>query len=342
MSARPTVSSYLLRNRPWWLAASSGYVSGLRGQDRRRRGIRVICYHGVVERKQDRLLERNFQLLSDFRSQVSLLRRFRVLSLDELSQELSSPSDGRRPKAVITFDDGYANNLLAAEVLDKARLPWSVFATTATLGRDKALWTVELSLLLLQGQANSIEVLDHTWPLGTNDEREVAFQGIRYPLKVMSAAARRQAMDSIRHQFPAGETPRLISQFPSLQMLGWEELRQLSSSGVEVGSHGVMHEIHHMQQPDSVRMFELCESKLTLEQHLGRPCIAFAFPNGNFNPSSANEIVAAGYKIAFTTQVDTFLPHVHRHMVPRLSPVSSIRQFSKSLFWATEPADDGV
>lgn len=327
---------YLPHNKPWWLAATLGYISGLPNHERPRDGIRVICYHGVTEQKKDLRLERNLQLLSSFKSQIRLLQRFRVLSLAELSDELSIPQRQSKPAAVITFDDGYVNNLIAAEILAKARLPWSVFITTGAIGREKAIWTVELSLLMLHGQAERIEVLNKVWHLRNRTEREAAFQGIRYPLKSMDMTLRQQTMDCIRQQFPKEETQRLLLKFPSLQMLSWQEVCQLRSAEVGIGSHGVSHEIHHDTQQEAVRLFELRESKAELEKHLGHSCDAFAFPNGNFSSASANEVLAAGYKLALTTQRGTLKSGANHHLIPRLWPISSLRHFSRNFFW--EPA----
>src|ERR1700694_5704816 len=124
-----------------WISRTRGYLSGLRNNGGARKGIRVFCYHGIIERKGDRL-ERNLQLLSDFRAHVRFLSRFRVLSLTELVAELSAKTPENKPAAVITFDDGYANNLLAAEILAAYRLPWSIFISTGAVGRENSIWTV--------------------------------------------------------------------------------------------------------------------------------------------------------------------------------------------------------
>jgi peptidoglycan/xylan/chitin deacetylase (PgdA/CDA1 family) len=70
------------------------------------------------------------------------LRRFRVLSLTELDAELSHPNEKKKPAAVITFDDGFVNNLLAAEILATYHLPCTIFITTVAIGREKSLWTL--------------------------------------------------------------------------------------------------------------------------------------------------------------------------------------------------------
>jgi peptidoglycan/xylan/chitin deacetylase (PgdA/CDA1 family) len=280
----------------------------------------VFCYHGVVEPRKDLRLERNLTLVSDFQTQIDFLSRSKVLGLGELKHELQVPAKRRKSAVIITFDDGYANNLLAAEILAAARLPWAVFVSTGALGRENSIWTVELSLLILHGRAERVEVLGQTWPLTNRQDRDATFQGIRYPLKAMPANLRQEAMDQIRQQFPPDEAKRLLHDFPSLQMLTWEEVGQLAGAGVEIGSHGVYHEIHHANQPEAVRRKELTKSKTELEQRLGRPCRYFAFPNGDFNKDSAAEVQAAGYDLAFTLEARAINGGENPYLLPRMAP----------------------
>jgi peptidoglycan/xylan/chitin deacetylase (PgdA/CDA1 family) len=250
-----------------------------------------------------------------------------VLTLAELTEMLASPPKKLKPAVVITFDDGYANNLLAGEVLGAAGLPWSVFVSTGAVGPDNAIWTVELSMLLLHGQGEKVEALGKIWPLTSRQNREATFQGIRYPLKSLPADVRRGAMDHIRQQFSPKETRRLLQEFPSLKMLTWEEISQLAAAGVEIGSHGVDHEIHHSNQPETVRHRELVDSKAELENRLNRSCRYFAFPNGDVNPASADEAGNAGYDLAFTTQPGTIAPGANPYLLPRLEPAASMQKF---------------
>lgn len=291
----------------------------------------AICYHGVVSQKTDNRLERNFHLVADFRKQVEFFRRQGVLALDELTGTLAQCGGSNRRMTVITFDDGYANNLLAAEILAEAKLPWSLFVTTNALGRSKTIWTVELSLLLLHGVCNKLDALGRVWRLETRPEREDAFQTIRHRLKAMPANLRLQAMSSIRAQFPASETERLLEQFPMFRMLIWEEIRQLSEAGVEIGSHGVNHEIHHAAQDSEVRRRELVESKKEIERQLGKPCRFFAFPNGDCCAESAREVEEAGYESAFTTLPGFLRPDSNRFLLPRVSPGGSLAKLKQQL-----------
>jgi peptidoglycan/xylan/chitin deacetylase (PgdA/CDA1 family) len=276
-------------------------------------------YHGVVQQKGDPRLERNFHLLSEFRLQVKFLLRQSIIPLAKLAGDGGFP----RLAAAITFDDGYANNLLAADILAKAGLPWTVFISTGAIGPKGIIWTVELSLLLLHGHSKGLDMLGQAWPLAAREEREGAFQAIRYRLKAMPAKLRQKTMNEIRTQFPASETERLLEQFPAFQMLTWKEVRQLAESGVEIGSHGVDHEIHHAAQDSEVRRRELVESKKEIERQIGKPCKFFAFPNGDTCESSAREVEEAGYEMAFTTRQGFMRPDSNRFLLPRISPGAS-------------------
>lgn len=263
-------------------------------------------------------LERNFHLLADFRSQVNFLRKFRILSLDEIYETVASPRKKQGQAVALTFDDGYANNLVATEILTQLRLPWTVFISTGAVGRERAIWTNELSLLLLHGRAPKIEFDDNVWQLQTRAEREVAFQSIRFHLKSLSFEKRVVDMKTIHEQFPEGELQRLLHRFPSMQMLNWREIEELSHTGVVVGSHGITHEIHHEAQSVAVRKKELVESKTELEKRLSYLCQYFAFPNGNFVSTSSHEVHQAGYKLAFSMQSYCNVNNHNTNIIPRV------------------------
>lgn len=301
---------------------------------RRSQGLRIYCYHGVVETKRDQRIERNLHELDEFRRQVAFLRRRDVLGVDDLAEILSTGRLPRRAAAVLTFDDGYVNNLLAAEVLDRYALPWCVFVTTEHVGRFETIWTVELSLLILMGAASQIELFGSTWPLRDRSEREASFQSIRYTLKMQPADARIAFMDVLRSQFPDGESTRLLQQFPGLRLMSWEELSQLNAGRVTIGSHGVRHEIHHGNQDGSIRLREMMESRTVLENRLGSPCRYFAFPNGDHDQDSTGQLEAAGYELGFTMVPGVLRPDLPSRLLPRFSPPGRQRAFVRDFYSA--------
>lgn len=311
-----------------WIKKTAGYLSGKKSHGEIP-GVRVYAFHGVVEKKTDLTLERNLHLISDFREQIELLQKFDVISLGELCDQVSHGKRLSEKTVAITFDDGYANNLIACEILESEGLPWCLFLTAGEVGENRCIWPIELSLLMLHGAAESFEWNEKNWNLHDRARREHSFREVRYALKALAADPRRSAMNTIRSQFPKGETHRLLKEFPTLEMLSWKEVRQLADAGVEIASHGWTHELHHRAQTQSTRIHELRESKAEISKRLSEPCRFFAYPNGDFIESSDEEVRAEGYELAFTTKSGTVNKGSNLWLLPRIEisgPTKRVRR----------------
>lgn len=85
--------------------------------------------------------------------------------------------------------------------------------------------------------------------------------------------------------------------------LSWPELRELSRGGVGIESHGMEHcSLGRLERPEVRR--QLVDSKMVLEDQLGRPVSSFAYPFGtlrDFNHTTREEIQSAGYRTACTS-----------------------------------------
>jgi peptidoglycan/xylan/chitin deacetylase (PgdA/CDA1 family) len=322
------------RRYPNWINIARGYFSGKAQNALARKGIRILFYHGVVDRFSDPILDAGlFLRIADFKSQLAFLKRFKILDMNELASEVSNKKISDKPAVVITFDDGFANNLIAADILSSLRIPWCIFITTDALGSGRTIWTSELSLLILHGEAKQLDLLDRIWSFQTREERVQANRNIKQQIKAMPAEERMKTMTDMRRQFPAGELERLLDQFPSRQMLSWDDVSQLSNAGIEIGSHGVSHEIHHAHQTDSVCSLELENSKREIENKLNRSCRYFAFPNGDFHPKSEQGLRKAGYELGFTTVQKTVVGASNPMLLPRMNPVHPLDSYVREFFW---------
>jgi peptidoglycan/xylan/chitin deacetylase (PgdA/CDA1 family)/glycosyltransferase involved in cell wall biosynthesis len=84
---------------------------------------------------------------------------------------------------------------------------------------------------------------------------------------------------------------------PPVPLMTDDRLRELSSYGIEIGSHTVTH--LNVAQADSYRLVEeLRSSKQSLEQILGQEVISFAYPYGAVTPQAKEFVRAAGYRYA--------------------------------------------
>lgn len=94
--------------------------------------------------------------------------------------------------------------------------------------------------------------------------------------------------------------------YPDRQMLSRSELRELSDSGVEIGSHGYDHRMATQALRESPARFaeSLRASREVLEDAAGRSVVSYAYPNGQKGAFSSGTRAAArraGFSVAATT-----------------------------------------
>lgn len=144
---------------PGWLLAG-----------RRRPLVRVLFYHRVNPYPFDRLGPVSRELTvrpAEFAWQLAHLKSqgYRVISLAEFEQVVAGTRSPEPKSVLITFDDGYEDNILfAAPALQMAGCPAVVFAVTDFLGRSTAgVWPNadphELGRFLDEGQLRALEAL---------------------------------------------------------------------------------------------------------------------------------------------------------------------------------------
>jgi peptidoglycan/xylan/chitin deacetylase (PgdA/CDA1 family) len=54
--------------------------------------------------------------------------------------------------------------------------------------------------------------------------------------------------------------------------------------------------------PDAAAWEEIMGSKTSLEDHLGRPVVAFSYPSGLYGPRERRLVAAAGYRVAVSCE----------------------------------------
>ena len=236
-------------------------------------------------------------------------RTYRVVGLRELIRGFQS---GGVPASavVLTFDDGYADNLLNAKpLLEEADVPATVFVTAGQVGSGREFWWDELERLLLQpgalpdpfgfrtgdqehrwnlgGAANYGEgeyARDRTWHVAKPEDsniRQTIYRSTCELVRPLSSEARRTVMDS----FPVNSKPR-----PSHRALSAAEVARLADGGlVEVGAHTVTHPVLSQLAVEQQQL-EIRQSKGALEEMVGRPVTSFSYPYGSRSHYSADTV----------------------------------------------------
>ncbi len=84
-------------------------------------------------------------------------------------------------------------------------------------------------------------------------------------------------------------------------LMDWPEIRQLRDKGVIFGSHSASHRLLTSLDVEEIR-HEGLQSRTLLEQGLGVPVIAFAYPYGDFDATVEQVIQNCGYTLGLSCQ----------------------------------------
>ncbi|MEP9379962.1 polysaccharide deacetylase family protein [Aquabacter sp. CN5-332] len=274
-----------------------------------------------------------------FAQHLDILRRRRVvLSLRQLAARLAAgtlPHNG----VVVTFDDGYADNLHAAKpLLETHDVPATVFAVASAIGRPTGFWWDELAAILLRPGALPPTLRLETggttqgWDLGAAAHltaadaeacrdwrgwqppptpRHALFLSLWRWLRERPDTQRLESLDALRAWAGDGARPAA-----SPRPLTGEELVRLAEGGlVEIGAHTATH-APLPRLGAALRDREVAGSKASLEARLGHEVRAFSYPHGEHDAASIASVRQAGFACACITGET----HVRRHTDPLCLP----------------------
>jgi len=114
-----------------------------------------------------------------------------------------------------------------------------------------------------------------------------------------------------------GQVNRWDCSFPRRRHLDWDALRTLAASGVSIGAHSASHPFLTRVDPARARV-EIADSRKTLEDRLGAPVRAFAYPYGACSARVADLVAEAGYELAFTMDPLAVFSWGTRFSLPRM------------------------
>jgi len=272
-----------------------------------------------------------------FREQMNVLReRCQLVALEELASD--SPNATRnRPRVAVTFDDGYVDNLLAAQpILEELQVPATVFVSTGNLGRP--FWWDELEWILLGRDALPEQLslriggTRHEWTLRDLTFRrrrwlrlKVAIPGpqaaahgllrrLQGLLRLASAPERTDAMSKLAAW--AGTTT-----VGAARACDESELRQLGSSPyIALGAHTVTHPVLASLTP-TAQEEEIARSKATIEEITGNRVRTLSYPFGQLGDYSRETMGIArrlGFSLACSARSAVVRERSPRFALPRL------------------------
>ena len=248
-----------------------------------------------------------------------LRSQFDALTVTEAIERLQAGGNSSRPGVVLTFDDGYADNLhRLLPVLRTRRFPATVFVTSGAIGTRERLWFDEMRRCIRETNAPCVQAafLGQPLPLSTPQQRMIAAEAVVERMKA-TLARPAEAVARLREALGVAERPCDDTEC----MLSREELATLAADPlVTIGAHTVSHPmLARLPAEDAAR--EIDDSRAALAEIIGYPPAFFAYPNGqpgDFTPTMVDHLRASNWRGAFTTVSEVAQSGCDPYWIPRL------------------------
>jgi len=297
--------------------------------------VNVITYHGVLPsgyKSRDTFLDNTLVEAESFRSQLRLLKKhYNVIEPDQFLQWLRRRHDLPERAVMLTCDDGLLNHLSEmVPILQKEQLKCLFFVTGSSLGEaPEVLWYVELYLMVMEAQgqdkASVLQGIDIPRLAVGTDQRRCVWLELLEPLSRIDSTGRRKFLDeaATRLGLRQGWRSRYLADATlrnRFQLLQLPELKQLMDAGMTVGAHTRSHPVLAQQSLDLARS-EISECRKGLEQSLGQPVWAIAYPfgdPGSVGPREYGLAEEAGYECGFVNVGGTLQSSSPRFAFPRI------------------------
>jgi peptidoglycan/xylan/chitin deacetylase (PgdA/CDA1 family) len=298
-------------------------------------------YHRVTELPNDPYLLAVTP--AHFAEQLEVIRRYGFpMSLRQMVQALQA---GKVPKrgVVVTFDDGYADNLYAAKpLLERYEIPATVFVTTGHVGYPFEFWWDELDRVLLQpgtlpsrlelsldgrawnwelGEAATYTTADYqrdrNWHIEREDNptpRHRLHRSLYQLLHNLTERDKQQVLSDLRTW--AGAQPVGRSTHRNLSV---DELTRLADQPlIDIGAHTVTHPVLGTL-PVAMQRDEILQSRARIEELLGRSLLSFAYPHGSYTQDTLAVVREAGFSYACSSDTAAVKRDSDPFRLPRIS-----------------------
>lgn len=263
------------------------------------------------------------QITPDFLEAVIVKARaagFDIVDLDEAMRRLED--DAAKPFVVLTFDDGYRDNLVhALPILRKHAAPFTLYVPTALIDGVGLVWWQALEDIIAANDVVAFELPDgpHYGDAGTLEQKNATFSHIYARYRTIPEPEREASIKALaaRYDFDLAAHCRAL-------IMDWAELKTFADDKLcTIGAHTV-HHFELSKLPETQMRSEIAQSVNVLDAQFGIRPRHLSYPIGGVAAAGPREFSAAG-DMGFATAVTTrpgglYRDHAeHKSALPRIS-----------------------
>lgn len=257
---------------------------------------------------------------AELRQFLSSRRGWISLESATLAEELSNPLPQAAPRFLMTFDDGYHDNLTElVPILEEHAVSAIIFVTTGFVGQR--VLPPEQLLAHIVRTCTEVRTFARRRHLCADvAEKWDVYNSLKRRVKMMTPRERCAYLRDL------ASINGVAPYQPGKLFLNWDEVRELDRHPlITIGAHSRHHGfLPGMTRPDAFEEIKAC--KIELEEQLGHEIDCFAYPYGGQNLMIRRLVAQAGFRFAFTTRPRHLrrIAERQRFRIPRIDLKSTI------------------
>ena len=288
----------------------------------------ILMYHSVPSAEFTPWIDpRNSLSVKLFAAQMRFLSHHRrVISMTDLADQLQRHIKPYPGQVVVTFDDGYLDNLqVAAPILAQYQLPAIIYLATDSIDKVENQWVDQLYTFFRARSKAKLAIAGH-WDLADPVAQHTIYRKLMQQLCKAPAWQREEMLADVKEQLqPLQVPPRLT--------LSWDDVRRLVAQypNIEIGVHTASHLDLAAHSGEATK--ELSNSIARVESEIGSRPKHFSFPYGCWNQLAQKKVIEAGLHSAVATADDPVVrTGADKFALPRLPCPRSMTQLR---FWTS-------
>jgi len=271
--------------------------------------LTVLTYHRVFEAPEIYPYDRGVIDVGPeaFDAHLKTLRKyFNVVGVDEVCAHFAGEQALPRNAAVVTFDDGYLDNLqVAAPILKDNGMRGVFFIATNYIAERRIYWWDRINYLFHHakpGQGRITLEYPARLDLDLDADRAGSLATILQLMKIQFDLDVERMLDGLAQALGVRWDRELEQELCEGFVMTWDEVRALRKMGMDVQSHTRSHRALQTV-PHAELASELAGAKADLEKELGETVDTISYPIGRSLASLGpikQALKDAGYKVGFT------------------------------------------
>lgn len=263
------------------------------------------------------------QITPDFLEAVIVRARaagFDIVDLDEATRRLDDPDAA--PFVVLTFDDGYRDNLVhALPILRKHNAPFTLYVPTGLVDGVGLVWWQALEDIVAANDVVAVELPEgrHYGDATTIAQKQATFAHVYSRYRTIPEPEREASLQALAARYDLD----LAAHCRAL-IMDWTELKLFADEPLcTIGAHTV-HHLELSKLPQEQMRAEIVQSINVLDAQFGQRPRHLSYPIGGVAAAGPREFAAArelGLATAVTTRPGGLYAEHAKHLeaLPRIS-----------------------